>query len=115
MEVQITMNSKKRIEALNEKARAIEALTSGEGKSIEALEEGGLLKMPVGCTTIYDTGWETNPRATNPVGMCQPMAHDYLGCAGDCWWPAQNPDGMTNYLDLETTCSSIIRDWREIK
>ena len=109
------IDKKKRIEALNEKARAIEALVSGEKMSVEALEEGGMLKMPVGCTTIFDTGWETNPRATNPVGNCQPSAHDYLGCAGDCWWPAQNPDGLTNYLDLETTCSSIIRDWRDIK
>lgn len=115
MEVHCIMDKKKRIEALNEKARAIETLASGEQNSVKALEEGGMLAMPVGCTTIFDTGWETNPRPTNPVGMCQPAAHDYLGCAGDCWWPAQNPDGMTNSPDLELVCSSIIRDWRDIK
>ena len=109
------MDKKKRIEALNEKARAIEALSSGEQKSVDALQSADPLNMPVGCSTVFDTGWETNPRPTNPVGMCQPSAHDFLGGAGDCWWPAQNPDGMTNNADLELMCSSISRDWRDVK
>lgn len=112
------MTTKKRIQALNEKARAIETLAQGEQRSVEALDDsvsGALLKMPVGCTTIFDTGWETNPRSNYPIGNCQSSSHDYLGCAGDCWWPAQNPDGLTNYDDLAATCNSIARDWRDIK
>ena len=109
------MNHKKRIEALNEKATAIEALSSNETRSIEALEDGTSLKMPVGCTTVFDTGWETNPRASSPVGNCQSSARDYLGCAGDCWWPAQNPDGLTNSPDFDIVCPNITRDWRELK
>lgn len=109
------MNQKKRIEALNEKARAIEALAQNETRSIEALEDGTSLKMPVGCTTVFDTGWETNPRATSPVGNCQSSARDYLGCAGDCWWPAQNPDGLTNSPEFDTVCPNISRDWRDLK
>ena len=58
---------KKFIEALNEKARAIERLADGEEKTAEALGK----PMPQGCTTIFDTGWETNPRPTYPIGNCQ--------------------------------------------
>ena len=108
------MNHRKRIEALNEKARAIEGLAQNETRSIEALEDGTALKMPVGCTTVFDTGWETNPRATSPVGNCQSSARDYLGCAGDCWWPAQNPDGLTNSPDFDVVCPNIARDWRAL-
>ncbi|MGB9082579.1 MAG: quinohemoprotein amine dehydrogenase subunit gamma [Desulfuromonadaceae bacterium] len=109
------MSSKKRIEALNQKACAIETLVNNETRSVEALEDGTSLKMPVGCTTVFDTGWETNPRASSPVGNCQSSARDYLGCAGDCWWPAQNPDGLTNSPEFDTVCPNITRDWRELK
>lgn len=112
------MKPKKGIEALNEKARLIESLAKGEGPSVTALadgDSGATLKMPVGCTTIFDTGWETNPRSNFPIGMCSPAARDYMGCSGDCWWPAQNPDGLTNFDDISSICSSIARDWREIK
>jgi hypothetical protein len=112
------MNKRKRIQALNRKASAIEALGRGEEKSVRPLDEGisgASLKMPVGCTSIYDTGWETNPRSNFPIGMCSPAARDYLGCAGDCWWPAQNPDGLTNFDDISSICSNISRDWRDIK
>jgi hypothetical protein len=108
------MDKKKRIEALNQKARAIEALAKGEKMSVQALEDG-MLVMPVGCTTVFDTGWETNPRPTNPVSNCMSSARDYLGCAGDCWWPAQVPDGLTNYVEIDADCANIARDWRNIK
>ena len=112
------MRAKKRIEALNQKACDIEALARGERRSVAALadgDSGSLLKMPVGCTTIFDTGWETNPRSDFPVGMCNAAARDFMGCAGDCWWPAQNPDGLTNFQDISSICSNIARDWRDIK
>lgn len=107
------MDKKKRIEALNEKARAIEALGKDEGKTVKALDDGPPA-MPVGCTTIFDTGWETNPRATTPVGNCLSSARDFRGCAGDCWWPAQNPDGLTNDPDIDVKCPNIARDWRNL-
>jgi hypothetical protein len=105
------MDKKKRIEALNEKARAIEALGKDEGKTVKAL---GIPNMPVGCTTIFDTGWETNPRETTPIGNCQPSARDFRGCEGDCWWPAQVPDGLTNDPDIDVKCPAIARDWRNM-
>lgn len=104
---------KKLIEALNEKAQAIDRLASGETKTAQTLGPGPA--MPQGCTTIFDTGWETNPRPTYPIGNCQASARDFLGCAGDCWWPAQVPDGLTNHLDVEVDCPNIARDWRNLK
>jgi len=105
--------SSKRIRALNEKALAIERLAEGEAESVEAL--GSIPRMPQGCNTIFDTGWETNPRPTYPVGNCQPSARDFHGCAGDCWWPAQAPDGLTNHKDFDAVCPNIARDWRKLK
>lgn len=104
---------KKIFDALNEKARAIDRLAEGEEKTAEAL--GGPPAMPQGCTTIFDTGWETNPRPTYPIGNCQTGARDFHGCAGDCWWPAQVPDGLTNHSDFDVACPNIARDWRNLK
>ena len=104
---------RKLIEALNEKARAIERLAEGEEKTVSAL--GGPPAMPQGCTTIFDTGWETNPRPATPVGQCASSARDFSGCAGDCWWPAQVPDGLTNHEDFDQVCPNVARDWRNMK
>ena len=40
---------------------------------------------------------------------------DFLGCAGDCWWPAQMPDGLTNHPEFDGGCPNIARDWRNLK
>ena len=108
------MKKKRAIQALNEKARAIQSLADGEKKSVQARQQGPPA-MPVGCTTIFDTGWETNPRASYPVGNCLSSAKDFHGCAGDCWWPAQVPDGLTNHEDFDQQCPNIARDWRALK
>lgn len=110
------MKKQNKVEALNKKAQAIESLSREEGKSVEALAESGVeLKMPVGCTTVFDTGWETNPRSTYPTSNCQASVRDFMGCTGDCWWPAQTPDGLTNNKDFHEQCSSMSRDWRKVK
>ncbi len=108
------MSNKKTIQALNEKAKAIEALADGETETVQALQDGPP-GMPAGCTTVFDTGWETNPRPTYPVGNCQASARDFHGCAGDCWWPAQTPDGLTNHPDMDQQCPNVARDWRKMK
>jgi len=102
------------LQALNKKARAIQGLADSEKKSVQARQQGPPA-MPVGCTTIFDTGWETNPRPGHPVGNCLSSAKDFHGCAGDCWWPAQVPDGLTNHEGLEQQCPNIARDWRNLK
>jgi hypothetical protein len=49
------------------------------------------------------------------MGNCQSSARDFHGCAGDCWWPAQVPDGLTNHPDFDTVCPNVARDWRKLK
>jgi hypothetical protein len=107
------MAKKKPIQALNEKAEAIVDLSKEESASVEVLQ-GGPSAMPVGCSTVFDTGWETNPRPTYPIGNCQASARDFHGCAGDCWWPAQTPDGLTNHPDFDQVCPNVVRDWRKL-
>ena len=70
--------------------------------------------MPVGCTTIFDTGWETNPRPTTPVGNCMSSARDWTSCSGPCWWPAQTPDGITNFPNFQNQCLAVESDWRNL-
>ncbi len=108
----MTTKKRKAIVALNEKAKSIERLAAGERPTAQALSDR---KLPQGCTTIFDTGWETNPRPTYPVGICQASARDFHGCAGDCWWPAQMPDGLTNHREFDQQCPNIARDWRILK
>lgn len=108
------MKKKAPIQALNMKAEAIQYLAKGEEKSVQAMQETPP-NMPVGCTTIFDTGWETNPRPTYPISNCQSSARDFHGCAGDCWWPAQVPDGLTNHKNFDDQCSNVARDWRVLK
>ena len=72
------MKKEKPIQALNVKARAIQSLADGEKKSVRARQQGPPA-MPVGCTTIFDTGWETNPRPSYPVGNCLSSAKDFQG------------------------------------
>jgi len=73
-----------------------------------------LTGMPVGCTTIFDTGWETNPRPHMPIGNCMSSARDWSSCSGPCWWPAQTPDGITQFPGFQNQCPAIARDWRNL-
>ncbi|RLB00997.1 MAG: quinohemoprotein amine dehydrogenase [Deltaproteobacteria bacterium] len=70
--------------------------------------------QPVGCTTIFDTGWETNPRPTMPMGNCISSARDFGSCAGPCWWPAQVPDNITNWPNRTDQCPRLEYDWRNL-
>ena len=77
-------------------------------------EEDIITSMPIGCTTIFDTGWETNPRPTTPIGNCVSSARDFTSCSGPCWWPAQTPDNITNFPDFQNQCRAIEKDWRNL-
>ena len=96
------------LRAVNKKAKKIEE------KEVFGMGEDFITSMPIGCTTIFDTGWETNPRPTRPIGNCMASANDFAACASPCWWPAQNPDGITNYPSLHNQCTAIARDWRNL-
>ena len=102
------MKDKKGLKPVNKKAKRLdEQEVFGMGDDIST-------SMPIGCTTIFDTGWETNPRPETPMGNCVSSARDFTSCAGPCWWPAQTPDNITNFPDFQNQCRAIEKDWRNL-
>ena len=99
---------KRKLKAVNKQAKRLEE------KEVFGMSEDVMMGMPIGCTTIFDTGWETNPRPTMPVGNCVSSARDFATCSGPCWWPAQTPDGITNFPDFQNQCRAVERDWRNL-
>lgn len=103
----------KHLKAVNQKAEAIEAAQAVEAQA--PTEDIVGLAQPMGCTTIYNPGWEVN--AWGGVNaMCAPMEADLLGCANVCWWPAQVPDSLQNYPEWAKSCSGLNQeDWRNLE
>lgn len=106
---------KKKLNAVNKRARQLqERAEQLEEPDVFGLGEDVMTGMPIGCTTIFDTGWETNPRPETPMGNCVASARDWTSCSGPCWWPAQTPDNITNHPDFQNQCRAIERDWRNL-
>ena len=99
---------KEKLKALNKRAKKLEK------REVFGMGENVATAMPVGCTTIFDTGWETNPRAETPIGNCISSARDFTSCSGPCWWPAQTPDGLVNFPGFQDQCAAIERDWKNL-
>jgi len=97
----------KHVRAVNRKARMVTRAAAPEGGDVRALQN------PLGCSLIFDPGWETDA-AGGVTGLCQPVEADLYGCYDDCWWPAQVPDQLTNYLSWSDSCASAERDWRKL-
>jgi len=100
-----------RLKGVNRKAKRLEE-REVFGMGLDQIDV--IWDQPVGCTSIFDTGWETNPRPATPMGNCAPSARDFTSCAGPCWWPAQTPDSMTNFYGFQNQCLAIERDWRNL-
>lgn len=85
-------------------------------KRIDEKEEQTVhgLQLPIGCTTVFDPGWEADDSGLDVRSVCQPMERDLYGCYGDCWWAAQVPDGLSNYPDWYEECPSAMRDWQKL-
>ena len=60
---------KKGLKALNRRAKKLE-----KGEVFGMGDVDVLTGQPIGCTTIFDTGWETNPRPTTPMRNPPPRA-----------------------------------------
>ncbi len=72
------------------------------------------MNQPVGCTTIFNPGWE--PTCGGTSSMCAPVEADLLSCANVCWWPAQVPDSLQNTPEWAKACSgSTQEDWRSLE
>ncbi|TRZ55858.1 MAG: quinohemoprotein amine dehydrogenase [Rhodocyclaceae bacterium] len=68
----------------------------------------------VGCTTVFDPGWEVDAFG-GVAGLCQPMEADLYGCADPCWWPVQVPDTLNTYTDWGVGKDNAARDWRALQ
>ena len=102
----------KHLKAANHKAHRVE--TAPVAKQQVAEDVLGMAQ-PMGCTTIFNPGWEANPWG-GTAGMCAPMEADLLGCANVCWWPAQVPDSLQNYPEWASACSGVnAEDWRSLE
>jgi Quinohemoprotein amine dehydrogenase, gamma subunit len=102
-------NEMKHLKAANRKARRVEAPQPAEGKG----DVVGMVQ-PMGCTTIFNPGWEANPWG-GAHNMCSPSEADIAGCSGVCWWPAQVPDSLQNYPEWSKGCSGVnVEDWRSL-
>lgn len=99
------------VRALNKKARLLEE--RAEQRNIRKEEDVVALQSPLGCSLIFDPGWETDSSG-GVTGLCQPVEADLYGCYDDCWWPAQVPDQLTNHLNWSDSCASAERDWRKL-
>ncbi len=68
----------------------------------------------VGCTTVFDPGWEVDAFG-GVAGLCQPMEADLYGCTDPCWWPVQVPDTLNTYTDWSVGSDNAARDWRALQ
>ncbi len=108
----------KHLKAANRKAEAVKATVEKaavqkEGVP-EVVEDVVAMAQPIGCTTIFNPGWEANPWG-GVSSMCAPMEADLLSCSNLCWWPAQVPDSLQNSPEWAKGCSGMNQeDWRNL-
>jgi hypothetical protein len=103
----------KHAKALNRKARMMEERDQAKSAEEKKADVRAMQNLPLGCALIFDPGWETD--ATGGItGLCQPVEADLYGCYDDCWWPAQVPDQITNFLEWSDKCAAAERDWRKL-
>ena len=108
----------KHLKAANRKAEAVKATVEKaavqKGVVQEVVEDVVGMAQPIGCTTIFNPGWEANPWG-GASSMCAPMEADLLSCANLCWWPAQVPDSLQSSPEWAKGCSGMNQeDWRNL-
>ncbi len=107
----------KHLKPMNQKAERVEAFQAKEGQDQHRDQQDDVMGMvqPVGCTTIFNPGWEANPWG-GTSGMCAPVEADLLSCANVCWWPAQVPDSLQNTPEWAKACSGTTQeDWKNLE
>lgn len=99
----------KGLKPINKRAKKI-----AEKEVFGMSDEDVITGMPIGCTTVFDPGCETNPNPMSPVGNCAASSRDWSNCSGPCWWPAQTPDNITAFPDYQEQCATIQKDWKNL-
>jgi len=103
----------KHVKALNKKARMFEEKQQERAALANEGDVRAMQNQTLGCSLVFDPGWETDSTG-GVTGLCQPVESDLYGCYDDCWWPAQLPDQLTNYLEWADKCAAAERDWRQL-
>lgn len=120
----------KHLNAINQKARRVEQVTSAEkdppslsaSADVVALQQGGggnppqqpePPHIPPGCSLVFSPGWEAD-RTGGTAGLCQPVERDLFDCHMGCFWPAQVPDQLNHAPDWTAKCAAAQKDWRKI-
>ncbi|MFN8573862.1 MAG: quinohemoprotein amine dehydrogenase subunit gamma [Gemmatimonadaceae bacterium] len=105
----------KHVNAVNKKARRIEALQ--QTPDVVALQQGQGggegPHIPLGCSFVFSPGWETDSSG-GTAGLCQPVERDLYDCYITCFWPAHVPDLYNHAPDWSAKCASAQKDWRKI-
>ncbi|MEY4830738.1 MAG: hypothetical protein RLZZ562_2534 [Planctomycetota bacterium] len=102
------------VRPLNQKARRIAALVSPQRPAITPLvQDPPPTEYPYGCTTVFAPGWEVDSSG-GVHGLCQPIERDLYDCYHTCYWPAQVPDGVTNFPKWTASCGAPMQDWKSI-
>ena len=96
----------KHITPVNLKARRLAARADGELRPLQD-------DVPFGCTTVFSPGWEVDSGG-GTHGLCQPIERDLYDCYHSCYWPAQVPDGLTNWPSWADSCGGPQSDWKNI-
>ncbi len=96
---------------LNKKAAVLVEARPAQGEQAVAPM---VAAAAVGCTTVFDPGWEVDAFG-GVAGLCQPMEADLYGCADPCWWPVQVPDTLNTYTEWGVGNDSAARDWRALE
>ena len=102
----------KHLKAVNRKAKRIEERfidAQGDAHALSIFQD----ETPYGCTTIFSPGWEVDSGG-GTHGLCQPVERDLYDCYHTCYWPAQVPDGLTDFPDWANSCGAPVNDWKSI-
>ncbi len=100
----------KHIRPVNRKAKRLAEWVAGSRDEVRALQDGD---TPFGCTTVFAPGWEVDSGG-GTHGLCQPIERDLYDCYHSCYWPAQVPDGLTNWPSWAESCGAPMNDWKNI-
>ncbi len=102
------------VRPLNQKARRIAALLlEHRGQVLPLTQDPPPTEYPFGCTTVFAPGWEVDGSG-GVHGLCQPIERDLYDCYHTCYWPAQVPDGVTNFPKWTASCGAPVQDWKSI-
>ena len=89
------------------------AMNGKPGASRDVTPMAEEVLQAIGCTTVFEPGWETDAYE-GVAGLCRPFQRDLYGCASDCWWPAQVPDELSNYGGWSDQCGNAEKDWANV-